>query len=296
MMKKEKNAFLTLKDSMDFLDYDDIITLKYIEDINKNYEIHSSKNSIILLIKGHKILHYNNKEYEIKEDEIIFLRNGNVKMSNTTSQESGYYQSYCVLFSNMFLFQFINKHRYLLDMLENNIDGDIFKIKTDMYIKEQIRSLDVYLHNKDKLNTNLFKEVIKLKAETLFLLLMNREDKVFPSFIWSILDSFPFDLKLLLSKGNQEFSSVKEMADIFDMNISLFSKKFKTSFGISPKEWLDNEKFEKAKLLIEFSNKNVTEICKELQINSVAWFIERFKKKYGTTPKKLQKNNSMYFK
>ena len=85
------------------------------------------------------------------------------------------------------------------------------------------------------------------------------------------------------------------MADIFDTNISLFSKKFKTNFGISPKEWLDNEKFEKAKLLIEFSNKNVTEVCKELKINSVAWFIERFKERYGRTPKQLQKLHNLYF-
>lgn len=277
----------------DCLNYDEIIALKYKGQFDKKVEIKAQRNAIFFVIKGNKTLSNGNKVV-LNENEILFVKSGNIRAMNAVSKVSGIYKSYCIFFSNMFLLKFLSKHKYLCGLIANRAKMSVYKIQSDIYINEQINSLSVYFDNKDKLNTNVFKEIIKLKTEALFLLLMNREDKVFSSFIWSIMDSQPF-LKMLLENSDKEFDSVQEMADIFNMNISLFSKKFKTIFGVSPKEWLDNEKFEKAKLLIEFSNKNVTEICKELKINSIAWFIERFRTRYGTTPKQLQKSHNLYF-
>lgn len=277
----------------DCLNYDEIIALKYKEQFDKKVEIKAKRNAVIFVIKGNKTIS-NGSKVVLNENEIVFIRSGNFRAINTISKASGIYKSYCIFFSNMFLLKFLSRHKYLCNLVTNKPKIGVYKIKSDIYINEQINSLSVYFDNKDKLNTNIFKEIIKLKTEALFLLLINREDRVFSSFIWSIINSQPF-LKTLLDNSDKEFDSVQEMADVFDMNISLFSKKFKTIFGVSPKEWLDNEKFEKAKLLIEFSNKNVTEICKELKINSIAWFIERFRTRYGTTPKQLQKSHNLYF-
>lgn len=279
--------------SHNVLNYDDVIALKYKERFDKKIEVKAKRNAMIFVIKGCKTFGEKSK-IVLNENEILFVKSGSFKAINAISKADGIYKSYCIFFSNMFLLKFLSKHKYLLDLIASRAKISVYKIQSDIYINEQINSLSVYFDNKDKLNTNVFKEIIKLKTEALFLLLMNREDRVFSSFVHSILASQPF-LRILLDNSDKEFSSVKEMADIFDTNISLFSKKFKTNFGISPKEWLDNEKFEKAKLLIEFSNKNVTEVCKELKINSVAWFIERFKERYGTTPKQLQKSHNLYF-
>ncbi len=277
----------------DCLNYDEVIALKYKERLDKRVEVKAKRNAIIFVVKGNKTIS-NGSKVVLNENEILFVKSGSFRAINAISKASGIYKSYCIFFSNMFLLKFLSKHQYLRDSIENRTKMGVYKIKSDIYINEQINSLSVYFDNKDNLNTNVFKEIIKLKTEALFLLMMNREDKVFSSFVWSIMNSQPF-LKTLLDNSDKEFGSVKEMADIFDMNISLFSKKFKTNFGISPKEWLDNEKFEKAKLLIEFSNKNVTEVCKELKIHSIAWFIERFRARYGTTPKQLQKSHNLYF-
>lgn len=276
---------------LDFLDYDEIIALNYKESFSKTIEVNASRNAIIFVLKGRKIFGVNN-EFMQNENEILFIKSGKFNAKNEV--KNGIYQSYCIFFSNMFLLKFLSKHRYVLDLLKNSTKEQFYKIKSDVYINEQINSLSVYFNNKNKLHTNVFKEIIKLKTETLFLLLLNKEDRIFANYICDIVESCPF-LTTLLKNSGREFANVKEMAKFFGMNISIFSKKFKTSFGISPKEWLDNEKFEKAKLLIEFSNKNVTEICKELQINSIAWFIERFRTRYGATPKQLQKSNNLYF-
>ena len=274
-----------------FLDYNDIIALKYKESFDKRIEIKSVRNVINFVLSGKKIFGKRD-ELMASENEILFIKSGNFRAVNQIA--NGAYKSCCIFFSNIFLLNFLRKHKYLLDLIQNHAKVSAYKIKSDIYINEQINSLSVYFDNKDNLNTSIFKEIIKLKTEALFLLLINREDKVFSSYIWSIMSDSPF-FKKLLNGSDKEFDSVNEMAEVFGMNISLFSKNFKNTFGISPKEWLDNEKFEKAKLLIEFSNKNVTEVCKELKIHSIAWFIERFRSRYGATPKQLQKTNNLYF-
>ncbi|RAX53817.1 hypothetical protein CCY99_05390 [Helicobacter sp. 16-1353] len=288
MISKDKNASL--------LDCGDVVVARYSDNCNKNYHISNSQNSIIFINKGQKILHFNNNSYVINEGEIVFLKAGKFVMSDIVSLKDGVYQSYFLSFSNMMLLKFINRHKYLLDRVEpKSKDREIFKITTDVFLVEQIKSINVFLDNKNQLVTNTHKEILKLKIEALLLLLMNREDRVFSEFIQNIANSFPFDFHSMLLRGNSKFASVKEMADTFNMDIALFSKRFKNSFGISPKEWLDNKRFERAKLFIEFSNKNITEICQEFNFNSVSWFIKRFRLRYGKTPKQLQKANNSYY-
>lgn len=280
----EKNSY-----TQDFLDYDEIVALNYKGDSTRKIQINATRNVIMCILKGRKIFGANS-EFTQDENEILFIKSGKLNAKNEAKQ--GIYQSYCIFFSNIFLLNFLSKHRYALDLLDKGEKSRYYKITSDAYISEQINSLKVYFSHKRELNSIIFKEIIRLKMETLFLLLLNREDRVFASYICDILESCPL-LTTLIKNSGREFASVREMAKFFNMDGSLFSKKFKLSFGISPKEWLDNEKFEKAKLLIELSNKNITEICKELQIHSMAWFIERFHKKYGMTPKQMQKAKNL---
>lgn len=283
----EKNSY-----TQDFLDYDEIVALNYKGDSTRKIQINATRNVIMFILKGRKVFGANS-EFTQDENEILFIKSGKLHAKNEAKQ--GIYQSYCIFFSNVFLLNFLSKHRYALDLLNKGRKSRYYKIKSDAYVSEQINSLKVYFSNKRELNSIIFKEIIRLKMEALFLALLNREDRVFASYICDILESYPL-LSTLVKNSGREFAGVREMAKFFNMDGSLFSKKFKASFGISPKEWLDNEKFEKAKLLIELSNKNITEICKELQIHSMAWFIERFKARYGMTPKQMQKAKNLFFR
>lgn len=289
------NKLKDIKD-IEILDCGEVVIARCTENCNKNYNILTTQNTIIFINKGQKVLNSRDSSYIINEREMLFLKQGSLVSSNIASLRDGIYQSYLLSFSNMMLLEFINKHKYLLDRIESkSVEREIFKIKTDVFLIEQIKSLDVFLNNKKTTQNHTYKEILKLKVEALLLLLMNRKDNVFSEFIQSIINYLDFDFRMMLLQGNTEFNSVREMADTFNMDISLFSKRFKNSFGISPKEWLDDKRFDRAKLLIEFSNKNITEICQEFNFNSVSWFIKRFRLRYGKTPKQLQKSNNSYF-
>lgn len=120
-------------------------------------------------------------------------------------------------------------------------------------------------------------------------LLLNK-NTYFIGFLAGILKEFRLDLSQLFEYCGREFVSVSEMADF-----ATFSREFKKCFGQSPKKWLDEKRLQKAKVLLEFSKKNVNEIANECAFSSVAWFIERFKEKYNQTPKQYQKSKNLYF-
>ena len=95
----------------------------------------------------------------------------------------------------------------------------------------------------------------------------------------------------LFACAEADFMSVGEMAKFAKADISSFSKSFKQSFNLSPKQYLDEKRFEKAKSMLAFSHDNVNEVCHTLGFSSVSWFIKRFKDRYGLTPKQFQKTS-----
>jgi len=71
-----------------------------------------------------------------------------------------------------------------------------------------------------------------------------------------------------------------------------FRNKFKDTFGITPKKWQNKKRLEKAKLLLETTNYNVTEVCQTCGFDNISWFIQSFKKEYKITPKQIKNNKN----
>ncbi|PAF42274.1 AraC family transcriptional regulator [Helicobacter sp. 11S03491-1] len=251
------------------------------------------KNVLIFVFKGKKILHTAQGDFCIQENEAIFLSRGHYSLSDIQAFND-IYESFLFFFEDSLLIEFINKHPYILETFKySNQEDIIFKITTDSMLQSVLKSFLPYFETSKLPNEN----IIKLKFEEIFLHILNdySQSKIFISFLRNIIQEFQIDIHKLFEYCNQEFGNVSEMASFAKMDMASFSRKFKQCFGISPKEWLDEKRFSKAKFLIQFSQKNIKQICQECGFSSSAWFIERFKTKYGTTPKQFQKSNNLYF-
>lgn len=69
-------------------------------------------------------------------------------------------------------------------------------------------------------------------------------------------------------------------------------KKFYEIFSDTPKQWLVHKKLQKAKLLLEQDEKNVTQVAQELGFNDLSWFSKKFKKEFGYSPKEAKNNKN----
>ncbi len=82
--------------------------------------------------------------------------------------------------------------------------------------------------------------------------------------------------------------SIKKLAEIACMSKASFYRYFNSEFGISPIDYINQERVKKACNLLKNENLNVTDVSFQLGYSSLSHFIKLFKEQTGTTPKQYQ--------
>ncbi|MBQ7012241.1 MAG: AraC family transcriptional regulator [Clostridia bacterium] len=85
--------------------------------------------------------------------------------------------------------------------------------------------------------------------------------------------------------------TVAEIAKTLNLERSYFSTVFKNSIGISPQEYLNNFRLEKAADLLVSSNLSVTDIAFSTGYSGVINFSRMFKRRFGTSPTEYREAN-----
>lgn len=246
-------------------------------------EVFISTNILIFVIKGSKILHFKDEKIVANSEDILFLRSGNYVMSEMVDD---YYEAILFMYDDTILLDFIKKYNLHFDgkkLLESNI----FKIKKTLLFETLQSSILSYLKN----ITFNQESIIKLKLEEAFLNILESTSKEnFEAFLSSILSNNFFKTKI-----EKEFdidTNILLFAKEFNITDLAFRNKFKETFGTTPKKWQNIKKLEKAKLLLETTDCNVTQVCQQSGFDNISWFIQAFKNEYKITPKQIKNNKN----
>ncbi|RUT51671.1 hypothetical protein BWK67_03665 [Campylobacter fetus] len=216
---------------------------------------------------------------------MLFLPSKSYTLSDIKAKNG--YKSLILFFSDELLIKLLKKYKVCFQK-EIKTDNFICYINKDETLKNIFCSLELYSKN------GVFdKNIINLKFEELFLYMLTSKNEIFNSYLSSLVKLNSIDFKAMFL-DDIAFKTVFDMANAAKMDISSFSRKFKTLFKISPKEWIDNKRFDLALYLIKNSDKNINQICSECGFSSPAWFIARFKNKFDLTPNELKKSNNLY--
>ncbi len=254
-------------------------------------QVYMQMHCLVVVLKGHKIIHTQKNDFTIRSGEGLFLKSDTHIISNITS-DNGNYEALLLFFDNTGILDFIHKHKEYLDTSLKYKNFDNLFLRSSSMLTTIAKSFELYLKESYRQKIALF---VSHKFEELFLYLSVEYANVFRKFMQDILQGFKLDIRLAFDYVDKEFLNVSQMAEFAKIDCATLSRKFKQTFGISPKHWLDERRFEKARFLLEYSGKNINEICNDCGFSSPSWFIERFKKKYSLTPKQYQKSKNLYF-
>ena len=108
-------------------------------------------------------------------------------------------------------------------------------------------------------------------------------DKIYSKEFYSIVPSIEY-----LKKNPYSNITIPELAGISHISESCFRKLFKKHFGISPSEYLSNQKIKNAQKLLQNNMYSIYEISQILGYNDSAYFSKVFKKQTGLSPKKYR--------
>ncbi|MGA1939285.1 helix-turn-helix transcriptional regulator [Arcobacter sp. YIC-310] len=258
--------------------------LNYIqkEPQHKN-EVLLESNVLILVLKGTKILHLNDKDMYVDENQFLFLKSGTYVMSEVLDE---YYEAMLFFYEDSTLLDFISKYNIFFKD-ENLKETDILSFEKTQELSIVMNSTCNYV--KTLKTTN--KEIIKLKLEEAFLNILNSKySNEFKSFLYSIYKDNYF--KSFIENNFSYEDNILDLSYLLKMSDISFRQKFKEVYKTTPKKWQTKKRLQKAKILLENSDKNVSEVCKECGFDNLSWFIQVFKKEYNLTPKQIKNNKN----
>ena len=76
---------------------------------------------------------------------------------------------------------------------------------------------------------------------------------------------------------------MEEVISVSGYSKAVFYRKFKNRMKISPREYIENERFKMATMLL-LEGKKVKDVAKTVGFNDTSYFNKVFKWKYGITP------------
>jgi AraC-like DNA-binding protein len=91
-----------------------------------------------------------------------------------------------------------------------------------------------------------------------------------------------------IDKNLHKKPEVSKLARTVNLERAYFSTLFKKTFGLSPKQYLNRRKMEKAQFLLRNQSVKLEEISNQLGFSDVFHFSKSFKKQTGISPKKFR--------
>ncbi|GGC23280.1 hypothetical protein GCM10011386_13970 [Parapedobacter defluvii] len=241
-----------------------------------------SESILALQISGQLTLKTNIEKIVIKPGDILLVRKHQFVKVTKTPIDKEYQKAILLILKDDILRKYA---------LENQIDNNEkyngpsnILIPESAFLRGFFNSLIPYTQNHKNINDQL--SSIKVKEAVQLLLLTKPELK---NFFFDFSEPYKIDLeKFMLS--NYKFNvPIENFAKLTGRSLAGFKRDFQKTFGVPPRQWLQNKRLIEAHFQIEKNNKKPSAICFELGFESLAHFSYAFKKQFGYAPTELTK-------
>lgn len=93
-----------------------------------------------------------------------------------------------------------------------------------------------------------------------------------------------------INENLSEKITVEELANMVHLNADYFSRLFLELKGERPIDFINNKRMEKAQLLLDTTDQNISEIAHQTGFQSLTYFSRTFKKRFGISPVQYRKS------
>ncbi len=235
------------------------------------------EHSLIYINSGLLQIKYNNKEYDFKKGDCVFLkRSHDVQLTKKPLNDNEYFSGVFFILDKEFLSSKFKKYK--------NLD---YEVETSPIIPIQKHPVlstffDIFISYRET-GIQPDPDIVELKkSEALDILL-----KIKPSLVKSLFDfnkPWKIDLKNFMNENFTSDMTIQEFAHYTGRSLSTFKRDFKETFNESPHEWLKNKKLDEAYKLIKENKLKASDIYMDLGFKTLSHFSDSFKDKFGIRP------------
>jgi len=235
-------------------------------------------NTLVLQVSGHFMLETSAQKISMTKGEMLLISKNQLGQITKTPQPDDYYET-VVIFLHEELLRKIALEEHITVQQKYTGPPNIH-IPSNEFLQGYFQSVIPYVRNPEKTLTHEMgmlkvKEVVKLLLHT-----MPRLSNV----LFDFSEPYKIDLqKFMLSHFHYNIP-VAEFAELTGRSLAGFKRDFQKTFGMAPRQWLQEKRLTEAKNLIENRNKKPSAIYLDLGFESLSHFSSSFKKKFGKAP------------
>jgi len=158
-------------------------------------------------------------------------------------------------------------------------------IVPDDTLVKYIENLNFYFENRQLVNDDL----LELKIKELVLLLV--QSKNADSVLQLLEDLFTPRVAVLHEVVDTHLYSdfsLEALAELCNLSLSSFKREFKRIYSDSPKLYMLSKKLQRAAVLLEISDRTISDIAFETGFSDPSYFARLFKSKFGKSPSEFR--------
>lgn len=243
---------------------------------------------VFIVDSGDAIHLINGKKEKITQNELVFLRPGDIHTFKYESQNSFYHTD--ILFTEK-LFAEINNFlscEKLNDFLNSPMPFSI-KLNTSevRIIHDYINKINIIPDNDNDKKSLILSFLTFLFSYVISINVTDNKKKVYPFWLTQLLSIL--NSSDSLRKSKQEIFA---LLDNFTYNEAYISRVFSQYTGMTITQYINQVRFSTAYTLLVSTDMSISDILEYINIDGKPYFYREFKKRYHTTPIELRKSSA----
>lgn len=250
-------------------------------------EVYTTCHIFVVVLYGEKIIHTQEGEFHIKAGNAFLARRG-LHLFSEVFAGINKYESLIFFIDDLLLERFFRNYSVnILGSTEREKHKNIFQISISPLMRVCIDATIPFFSNK----SDVSKELLRVKlTEILLHIAQSEQGAEFLSFAKLLQSKNKKDLIPLMEDNFSKSFSIESFAHLSGRSLTTFKKDFKNIFHQTPKKWITRKRLGLAHFLLLNSDLNVTDTCFEVGFENISYFGQLFKKEFGVSPKKIQKD------
>lgn len=240
---------------------------------------------LVFILSGQKSWEFDGEMFQVKPGDVVFIKQGNGTIHHSSSSE------FCALI--LFLpHEFISNFLLISDLAsakgqkDNSVES-LIKIENSIILESYRNSLLSYLTEHGGID---FASIARIKLhELLHYIFAQKTLSGIASHLKSMVDENSAHLQNIVEQNFTLPLDLDEFAEMCNMSLSTFKRKFKDAYGTAPGIWLIEKRITLSKKLLKKTNMTVAEVAVACGFNSPSYFVRAFKKYTHNSPLQFRK-------
>lgn len=246
--------------------------------MEKDYAVYMEHTMLTFQISGEFTLETSSEKVSMRPNEILLLHKYQVGEVTKKPLDSKGYQTVVVFLRDELLRQIALEEQ--VEIKEKYMGKRNILIPANDFLQGYFQSVIPYIRNpignmEGAMGTLKVKEAVKLLLHT---------QPELRNYVFDFSEPYKIDLEKFMLSNFYFNVPVEKFAQLTGRSLAAFKRDFKSTFGTSPRHWLQEKRLTEARHLIEKKKKKPSTIYLELGFESLAHFSRSFKEKFGKAP------------